>query len=342
MSGYTADIPHYYVNLDLPEKYRWSNVIEYEGGVAQELAEAACEEMEEVTDLIRSPVLKASFFALYRMFGGLYGGEIRAWAKTMGISSATAAVLNCTYELSHVAEGIMQPFGCTAGVRWLPNEKRMVHVRSMDWPLGEIGDATRRFIFHKGGHIFVSVGVPGFVGVLSGMVPGAYSVTINWAPPQGMPEFSFGPSFLLRHVMETCKTYDEAVEALCETELATTVFYTVCGTRKKEACVIERTPEEYLVREIGNQHCLVQANHHVGHDFLELNEVIKVDEGDGTIFEDSRCRASTMRKKLNRAKTITGAISALKSPPVENDFSYQQMIFCPAQSEMYTWRWASD
>jgi hypothetical protein len=41
---------------------------------------------------------------------------------------------------------------------------------------------------------FVTVGVPGLVGALSGMVPGAYSVTINYALPTFMPGFAFSPS----------------------------------------------------------------------------------------------------------------------------------------------------
>ena len=39
------------------------------------------------------------------------------------------------------------------------------------------------------------------VGVLSGMLPGAYSATINWAPPARAPTFRFGPTFLLRDAM---------------------------------------------------------------------------------------------------------------------------------------------
>jgi hypothetical protein len=38
------------------------------------------------------------------------------------------------------------------------------------------------------------------------MLPHAYSVTINWAPPAAFPCFNFGPAFLLREVLETCDT----------------------------------------------------------------------------------------------------------------------------------------
>ena len=100
-------------------------------------------------------------------------------------------------------------FGCTAGVRWLDG-LGMVHLRTLDWPLATMGQATRFFRFQRGAREFVSVGVPGQVGVLSGMLPGGYSVTINWAPPIGRPSFDFGPTFLLRDTLETCDRYDDA------------------------------------------------------------------------------------------------------------------------------------
>src|SRR6476469_1818226 len=124
----------------------------------------------------------------------------------------------------------------------------MIHVRTLDWPLATMGDATRLFRFRRGAREFVSVGVPGHVGVLSGMLPRAYSVTINWAPPAGFPPFDFGPAFLLRDTLETCDSYDETVRRLAETRLSTSVFFTICGTEKDQACVLERTQREAILR----------------------------------------------------------------------------------------------
>src|SRR5579871_4664320 len=147
-------------------------------------------------------------------------------------------MLNCAYELSHLR--VPKLFGCTAGVRWFDG-LGMVHVRNLDWPLPTMAAATRLFRFRKGNREFVSVGVPGQVSVLSGMLPGAYSVTINWAPPTSMPTFQFGPAFLLRHTLENCDSYAAAVQTLQRTPLSTSVFYTVCGAERDQACVIERT-----------------------------------------------------------------------------------------------------
>lgn len=60
---------------------------------------------------------------------------------------------------------------------------------------------------------------------LSGMVPGGYSATIDYAPPTFMPGFDFGPLFLLRHVFETCDTYDDACYTLSHTKLSANVLF---------------------------------------------------------------------------------------------------------------------
>src|SRR6516162_8776918 len=104
-------------------------------------------------------------------------------------------------------------FGCTTGVRWADG-LGLVHVRTLDWPLPAMGSATRLFRFRRGAREFVAVGVPSQVSVLSGMLPGAYSVSINWAPPAAMPSFEFGPAFLVRQTLETCDSYAAAVQAL--------------------------------------------------------------------------------------------------------------------------------
>src|SRR5204863_9880658 len=109
-----------------------------------------------------------------------YSAEMQAWAEALNVSLGTITILNCAYELSHL------PFGCTAGVRWIEG-MGMVHVRNLDWPLASMGNATRLFRFRRGEREFISVGIPGQVGVLSVMLPKAYSVTINWAPPASFP-----------------------------------------------------------------------------------------------------------------------------------------------------------
>ena len=322
------------IDLELPEEERWAAVIRKEKRFARRVAKSAL-------DQITAPrvITKAAGWAfdkVYGLWGGRYRGEVAAWAEALDVSPGEATLLNCTYELNHAYESL---FGCTAGIRWVKG-LGMVHVRSMDWPLPIIGDATRLFWFRDGGHEFVSVGVIGFVGVLSGMVPGAYSVTINWAPPAGRPRFDFGPAFLLRAVLEDCQEYDEAVDVLTNTKLATPVFFTVCGAKKGQACVIERTHTEAAVRK--RRGVLVQANHHVARQFLRNNDHIKIEDEFGTVIESSTERADVLKRELEAvgdASSIEDVASVLDVEPVCNDESYQQMAFCPRSGEVKAWRW---
>jgi hypothetical protein len=205
-----------------------------------------------------------------------------------------------------------------------------------------MAEATRLFRFREGNREFVSVGVPGQVSVLSGMLPGAYSVTINWAPPAGTPTFDHGPAFLVRHMLETCSSYRAALEVLRDTPLSTSVFFTLCGIDEDQACVIERTQRAAVVREPAGP-ALAQANHHVGARFSRNNKVLSEVE-DAAFHDDSSRRADALCQSLLKAGpalTLDDAVAALNAPPVFNQYTVQQMIFCPRTGDLRVWHGAN-
>lgn len=332
---FTSEVPSYVVDLGLPEAERWAEVIAAEKENARQLIDRAAADLERVPKTARW-----TFGQLYRMFGGLYQGEIAAWAEALGVSVGTATMLNCLYELSHLP----QPkwLGCTAGICWMEGHG-MVHVRTLDWPIEGMGEATRLFRFKKGNREFVSIAMPGQVGMLSGMLPGAYSVTINWAPPAALPNFDFGPGFLLRDVFETCDTYDAAVNRLTKEPLSTSVFYTVCGTEKAQACVIERTQAGAAVRPFTGKEPLVQANHHIAPTFARNNEAIREVPPEEEVFsiDGSTKRVKIMQDGL-AALPATCSLEAMAAPldvpTVLNSQTCQKMVFCPATGELKLWR----
>jgi predicted choloylglycine hydrolase len=323
-------ITTYVIDLDGDEAARWHEVITHEKAVAASLVREVAAEFERVPEIIRW-----IFARLYHTFGGLYRDEIRTWAEALGLSLGTATMLSCAYELSHVRFPKM--FGCTTGVRWADG-LGMVHVRTLDWPLPGMGPATRLFRFRRGAREFVAIGVPSQVSVLSGMLPGAYSVSINWAPPAAMPSFDFGPAFLVRHTLESCDSYAAAVQALRRTPLSTSVFFTVCGIEKGQACVIERTQRAAAVRPL-ERPALAQANHHVAARFTRNNRVLREVEEAG-FQEDSERRAEA----LGRALAESGALGTLDEvakllavAPVCNRYTVQRMAFCPRTGEVRVW-----
>jgi hypothetical protein len=335
---FLANVPAYVIDLADDEGLRWAEVAARETDIAGKLLQETGAEFERVPELVRSV-----FASLYRAFGGLYRGELESWAKALGASVGSITMLNCAYELSHLRWPKL--FGCTAGVRWVDG-LGMVHVRNMDWPLDTLGAGTRLFRFRRGAREFVSVGVPAHVGVLSGMLPGRYSVTINWAPPVAFPSFNFGPAFLLRDTLEACDSYDLAVRVLTETPLSTSVFFTVCGTERDQACVIERTQRQAAVRAMTGA-VLVQANHHVAGPFAANNEDLRdVKEGEEEFsIEGSGLRADTLARELAAVRspcTFEDLARVLDVPTVLNPLTRQQMAFCPRTGSVAVWRKAEN
>jgi Acyl-coenzyme A:6-aminopenicillanic acid acyl-transferase len=331
---FAADVPTYRIDLETPESQRWAEVIAREGAVARRLVTEAGAAFERVPELLRW-----IFARLYQRSAGLYRDEIQSWADGLGVSLGTATMLNCAYELSHLRWPKI--LGCTAGARWLGG-LGMVHVRTLDWPLPTMGNATRLFRFCRGTREFVCVGVPGQVGVLSGMAPHGYSATINWAPPVAFPSFDFGPTFLLRDVLESCDTYDQAVDRLTKTHLAASVFFTVCGVEKDQACVIERTQKDAVVRPPIDG-VVVQTNHHVAGRFVKNNEDIRdVPEGEEEFSIDGSTQRTNILSRalaeLPESCTLETAAHALEIPTVLNKFTVQQMAFCPRTGDVRVWR----
>jgi hypothetical protein len=320
----------YVIDLDGDEATRWREVVTHEKAIAAALVRDVAAEFERVPEILRWV-----FARLYHAFGGLYRDEIRAWAEALDLSLGTATMLSCAYELSHIR--LPKVFGCTTGVRWADG-LGMVHVRTLDWPLPAMGPATRLFRFRRGAREFVAVGVPSQVSVLSGMLPGAYSVTINWAPPAALPSFDFGPAFLVRHTLESCDSYTAAVRALRRTPLSTSVFFTVCGTEKGQACVIERTQRGAAVRELAGP-ALTQANHHVAARLVRNNQVLREVEEAG-FQADSEGRAEALGRALAAAdppSTLDAVAALLDVAPVCNRETVQRMAFCPRTGEVRVW-----
>ena len=111
---------------------------------------------------------------------------------------------------------------------------------------------------------FWNITYPGFAGVLTGVAKGRFAIAINQAPLtrklgpvsdwvrnkiRNFTSTNTPPALLLRQVFEDCASYDEAVEVLTKTPLATNAIFTVAGTESGQSCVIERTHDEAIVHD---------------------------------------------------------------------------------------------
>ena len=262
------------------------------------------------------------------------------------MSRAEAVAGNCAYEISHAGwwagaawERLRRPFGCTSAVA--SGDGALLHFRVLDWPLKGLGDATRVFRFRRGRREFITFGPLGFVGALTGMLPGAWSASINWAPPVGRPTLDWGPAFLLRETLESCDSYREAVAELRSARLSCSVFFVVAGAAPGEGCVIERTPRDSAVRRLRDG-SVVAANHFMSRRLARLNAGIREEDEDGAaIYWDGEEREQVLKHQiaeLPRGVSLAQAALALRKRPVSSIETTQRIVMRPGSGEWRAWR----
>ena len=261
------------------------------------------------------------------------------------------AALQRVYSLSHFK------IGCTAAVLQHPDHGP-VHIRCLDWEVmrSEIIQATRLFDFQRDGNtIFVAAGIAGMVGVLSGLRPGRYSVTINWAQSKCaiVPWAKQDPTLLLRNVLETCEHYEDAVNTLRNTEVGAPVYYTVCGAEDGQGCIIE-VAHIGLFRQCANVRALdgttpwlVQTNHYDEASSLARQNVTQRVPARPK-WENEPLEVSSRERRRVMEASVAGAIArrvvsasdlvdAVRIPPVQNIHTVQQMVLYPRSGQLWLW-----
>lgn len=161
-----------------------------------------------------------------------YRHEVTAITERLG--TAGGALLNLSYEWS-----------CSSAAAADPHGPGNCLLRTLDWPLDGLGRHV--VVARFGGRCgpWINVTWPGFVGALTAMAPGRFSAAINQPPMRRYtPSFvvdwavnrcrvwtetAMPPAHLLRHVFETCRSYGEARQMLCDTPICVPAFFILSG-----------------------------------------------------------------------------------------------------------------
>ncbi len=173
-----------------------------------------------------------------------YAHELASVAAHIGLPGAL--LLNLSYE-----------WACTSGVAADPGGTGSRMLRTLDWPMEEIGRNAIVVRQDGGAGAYYTVSWPGYIGVLTAMAPGRFSIAINQPPMRrisgacwldwvmnrtgvwrglGLP-----PSHLARSICDTAGCYAEARRRLIETPLCIPAFFILAGASADEGCVIERS-----------------------------------------------------------------------------------------------------
>ncbi|KRX52741.1 Acid ceramidase, partial [Trichinella sp. T9] len=257
-----ASAPSFAVDLNAPAEKRWSQIAHNYRFEIAELTEA-------VRNLTR-PVLNGRFTIFIQKFFGKwieklphpYREEIIGIAQIVNVPVGEIVLYNVFYEVFTLCTSIVAEdangnmyaarnldFGMLLG--W-----DSIH---HDWTMTEI---LRKLVINiewkrDGKLLYKSAGFAGFIGVLTAVKPGKFTVSINerFAKNGGFIgllewilkiEQAKWVTWLTREVMENADHFQEAVFSLSVVHLMAPVYFIVSGNETGEGAVITRSRKEAL------------------------------------------------------------------------------------------------
>jgi len=320
-------VPTYIVNLDLPPQQRWTQICS--NATYQNISNYL---INTVSGILRDG--GAGLEEIGRFLNDYYfptelALEIQGCASAMGISYGWISLLNIGYEVSDA---------CTSIVAQTPDGK-IYHARNLDfWDGMGFTDSLKEMAFQvefqKGGETqFYATTFSGFVGILSGMKPNAFSVTIDTRfYPQGVSQMFYEiiaaiveknaslVTFLSREVFQNENSFNAAVENLSGDTLIADVYYIVAGVSAGEGAVISRNrmnATDVWMLDAPTRWFEVETNY----DHWEQPPW----------FDDRVKPANTAMNTMGRTDlTLEGMFNVLSVKPVLNMQTTYSILACPA------------
>lgn len=303
------------VDLTLPPKERWREV-----AADRDVALALQRYYLEDLGVDRS-TLNMVVAAAQSVLQKTYLEEMVGLAEALETPLAEVIASNLYYD------AIKAAFACTAFA--VDGPEGPLHARNLDWwtegDLLTVATQVTTFTGAPAGD-FVTIGWPGFVGVLSGIAPGRFAVTLNAVVSDDPPQIALPGVFLVRQALEMAETFEDAMALLAETPLASDALLLLTGVENGQAVVVERTPKRYALRwaEAGAVW--------VTNDYRKLSAV---DEDSNTLagLQESSCRRfDRIGELLERAPSIAPSLleeclEYLSDQAVKMGITVQQMAF---------------
>ena len=252
-----------------------------------------------------------------------FNRELDWVASLSGKDSDEVMILNLYYD------AIKLLLGCSAFA--FEHISGPMHARNLDWysPGNLLQKYTRQvnFLGAPAGE-FTAVSWPGFIGVLSGFAPGRFAVTLNAVLSNEAAAIARPITFLLREVLETARNFEEALEALCETEIFSDCILLLTGVNRGEIRVIERTPTKYKIREPRNGY-ISATNHYRAFQIEPLYGAGLASEEPGQLRETSCNRLDRIDEVFagQAPANPEDCFTLLNDEEVRMDITMQRMVF---------------
>lgn len=296
------------VNLDLPAEKRWS-FLEDSKDKINSLLECYLNDFEGSEFIFDSiEEYKNCIIPLD------YLNEISFISSLSKFSENEVLIANLYYDV------LKFYFGCTAFAT--AGNNTIYHARNLDWHTENnlLSDYSVIFDFQRQGCTqYKTVGWFGFIGALSGIKPGKFSVTLNAVLSDDSPEIAYPISFLLRDVLDKESSYQSAKQKLEEITIASDCLLLLSGVTPKERVVIERTPKRFASRESTNNQIVVT------NDYKKLENTKEA----GGLLQSTSCgRFDKALEMLNSGVTNSeDCLKILQNEDIMMGITVQQMCF---------------
>ncbi|XP_054599802.1 acid ceramidase-like isoform X2 [Nothobranchius furzeri] len=235
---FRGPVSWYTVDLDLPPSKRWTAVI-------TEKKQDLISLIQAVRNLANAFVPSGKLIELVDITLPLmantlpspFGEEIKGIAEVSGVP------------LGNLLHGRNLDFGLFMGwdvkdKSWIISEKLKPLVVNLD--------------FRKNSQtVFKSTNFAGYVGMLTGIKPHTFTLTMNGRFPHngghiGILEWIMGQrdgmwmSFLTRSVLENANSYEEAKRQLAETKMLAPAYFILGGNQRGQGCIITRSRQHSI------------------------------------------------------------------------------------------------
>ncbi|XP_077519301.1 acid ceramidase-like [Amblyomma americanum] len=278
----SSEVPSFVINLDLPPSERWTEVAKAKKAEVYKMHEA----LKNLTvGLLGERVLRLIDTAMPKLLSTLpwpFTEEMKSISETTGLPLGEVVLYNVFYEFFTVCTSIVAQDA----------DGEIYHARNMDfglflgwdpqnhtWAMTEVLRPTVvKLDFQRSQKtVFKAVTFAGYLGVLTAVKEGAFSMTVNERFKLnggfiGLLEWILGDhsqqwvSFLTREVMENATSYETAKEAVSTTKLLAPVYFILAGTRPGEGAIITRDrnshdADVYSLSDTPDKWFLLQTNY---------------------------------------------------------------------------------
>lgn len=314
-------VPELDVDLDLPPDRRWEAL--------EPVRESARELVRFFVRDLGGPERFAPVLARHRdaHLDLEYVAELRAVARVISLPEDEVLLANLYYDAMKLVLS-SDLLGCTGFA--IDAEGGPLHARNLDWTTADGLLASETIVVRyrrgPGPPRYRVVAWPGFVGCLSGVAPGRFAVTLNAVMSEDAPGLAPPVTFVLRRLLETAAGYDEALDALARTPIASDCLLLVSGVAAGQMAVVERSPTRAAVRRA------VDGRVVVTNDYRLLPTAAGM-PGGSELAATSCGRFEAASRLLREAppRDGEGCLRVLRDPAVRMSITVQQMVLSAAQ-----------